>query len=74
MSNCARCAECQFAKWELTPKKRIKQKVAGRCEAPRPPLPKVLSLEYVPPTRLGIWPDFEGVCDLFKPIQGSSNE
>lgn len=64
-----KCVNCRFAEWERTPTGKIRKKIAGRCRAQYPDLPVFLSMpDLMLPGKNGIWPDLEGRCDGFKPL------
>ncbi|MET3371985.1 hypothetical protein ABIC89_001026 [Variovorax boronicumulans] len=50
----------------MTPTGRIKKNVSGRCNATLPPPFRILAAEIAITYKRGIWPDFEGACDLFE--------
>lgn len=66
----ARCAECRFAKFQLTPTGKFRKGKPGQCTAELPPPPDLLCVSR--PQRIhksSIWPEYVGSCDLYQPIE-----
>lgn len=74
MSNLTKCCKtCKWAKWELTPKGKIKQSEAGKCDYPKTILPAVPECENQVSAshfRYGIWTDMGDRCPVWQEKEG----
>lgn len=65
MNRC--CKTCKWARWDLTPKGRIRRNVSGRCDYPWFQIPPGPECEIRPqPNRIGIWPNMGSECRVWE--------
>ena len=71
-----KCKNCWYAEWQRTEKGNVRRTLVGRCTYVPPPGPVMLHTPQMEQARrfggrdtrpVVVW-NYEGRCDLFKPI------